>query len=247
MTESESESLVEIIKIAEDASFVDSDGDEIVFEPMPGLSAEEIDHFARSLPCPLPEDVRHLLAYTRGFEGVVADVVDFTGESMLFGLEDVFLYALPIASDGFGNYWVIDLNAQSQEFGPVYFACHDAPVILHQSKTLVEFLVELFRHCTPPYESLVDDVHEDRLHNVWRKNPDVLSHAEAVQHSDQIVSEFAQSLDESWSIIDLRGATPGMGFSWGRYGPKTQIARLGELPVFAYKRPRGLLQKLFGR
>jgi hypothetical protein len=26
----------------------------------------------------------------------------------------------------------------------------------------------------PPHESLVDDVHEDRLYHVWRMNPGVL-------------------------------------------------------------------------
>jgi hypothetical protein len=40
-----------------------------------------------------------------------------------------------------------------------------------------------------------------------------------------------------------------MGFSWGRYGPRTDVRRFGALPVFACSKPEktGLFAKLFGR
>lgn len=239
-------SLVDIIKSAELSSFVNEDGDAIVLELMPGLTEEEIREFAAKLPCPLPEDVRNLLSYTRGFTAMIADVVDFTGESNLFEYVDAFLHGIPIASDGYGNFWVVDLTSSSEVFGPVYFACHDAPVILYQCASLAEFLTELFRMCNPPHESVIDDVHEDRLYNVWRKNPGVISYSEAIASTDADVAAFAESLDNRWSLIDLRGARPGMGFSWGRYGHNTRIKRFGELPIFAYSRPLGMLQRLFG-
>ena len=211
--------LVDVIKNAESMTLIDEDGEDIPLELLPPLSESEIDAFAKSLPCPLPEDVRELLSYCRGFEGVVADRVDFTGQNMSFDHPIIFPHGLPIASDGFGNFWVVDLTDHSATFGPVYFACHDAPVILYQNDTLADFLTELFKACVPNYESLVNDVHDDRLFEIWRKNPGVLLFAECVQSSDKILQEFAAELDSSWHVIDLRHASPGCGFSWGRFGP----------------------------
>lgn len=239
-------SPVEIIQDAQSTSLVDEDGAEVTLQLLPPLSESEIDEFAALLPCPLPADIRELLAFCRGFRGVVVDVVDFTGGEMFFGLESVFPHGIPIAGDGFGNFWVVDLCRQSTEFGPVYFACHDAPVILYQSDTLGGFLSELFRMCTPPHESLVDDVHEDRRFQVWSKNPGVMDFESCLESADASLREFAASLDTTWQIIDLRDAEPGFGFSWGRYGANTDLQRFGALPIFAYRRPRRLLGGLFG-
>ena len=240
-------SLVEIVENARRTPLVDEDGETVTFDLLPPLSDAEIDEFAKTLPCPLPDGVRELLSYCRGFEGSVADVVDFTGQSFLFEHEAIFPHGVPTASDGFGNFWVVDLTAQSTDFGPVYFACHDAPIILYQSASLRDFLTELFRAGTPPHQSLVDDVHEDRLFRVWRKNPGVISHSDCMRSSDSELAAFAGSLDSSWSVVDLRGATPGMGFSWGRYGPRTRLKRHGSLAIFAYSRPEGILKRLLGK
>ena len=139
------------------------------------LTAAGIDDFARSLPCPLPGEVRELLQVCRGFRGGYTEAVDFTG-GLSFELETLFPYGLPIAADGYGNFWVVDLMPGSTEFGPIYYACHDAPVILYQSSSLSDFLTELFKMCSQPHESLIDDVHEDRLYHVWRTNPGALSY-----------------------------------------------------------------------
>ena len=239
-------SLIDIIRNAQTTKLADEDGEEIPFDLLPPLSDDEIEDFANTLPCALPEDVRSLLTYCRGFEGVVADMVDFTGQNMMFEREAIFPHGIPIASDGSGNFWVVDLTKHSTTFGPVYFACHDAPVVLHQADTLAEFLNELFRACRPPHKSLINDVHDDRLFEVWRTNPGVLAFAECVQSSDKALQEFAADLDSSWQVIDLRQAIPGFGFSWGRYGPNAEIRRHGSLPIFAYKQPKGLLRRLFG-
>ena len=89
----------------------------------------------------------------------------------MFELETLLPSGLPIAADGYGNFWVVDLTPDSTEFGPIFYACHDAPIILYQSDSLADFLTELFKMCSPPHESLIDDVHEDRLYHVWRTNP----------------------------------------------------------------------------
>lgn len=145
------------------------DGEPITLKLLPGLSESEIAKFESSLPCPPPTEIRDLLGFCRGFDELL-ESVDFTGLHQGFELRSVFPHGLPIAHDGYGNYWVVDLFSESRSFGPIYFACHDAPVILFQSPTMEHFLVELFKLFTPPFKSLIDDVHEDRIFEVWRKN-----------------------------------------------------------------------------
>jgi hypothetical protein len=92
----------------------------------------------------------------------------------------------------------------------------------------------------------VDDVHEDRLFQVWRKNPGAHPQQECLQSRDADMRQFAAELDASFQIIDLRKSQVGSGFSWGRYGPKTVVRRFGTLSIFAYQEPPSLLQRIFG-
>jgi hypothetical protein len=111
---------------------VSEDGEPVRLELLPPLSDSERTAFEGRLPCPLPSEVRELLSVCSGFEGSAVDLVDFTGVRCLFTYEAVFPHGLPIAADGFGNFWVVDLLPTSQGWGPIYFACHDAPVILRE-------------------------------------------------------------------------------------------------------------------
>jgi hypothetical protein len=239
-------SPTDIIRRALSTNLVDEDGEPIKINLLPPLSDAEIDEFARTLPCPLPDGIRELLRFCSGFEGGCTDQVDFTG-GLSYGQEDIFPHGLPIAGDGYGNFWVVDLTPASTEFAPIYFACHDAPVILYQSGSLSEFLVELFKMCVPPHESLIDDVHEDRLYHVWRTNPNVLSYESCINSDDDMLRAFAAELTPQWSIIDLRAARPGMGFSWGRFGPTTKLRRHDVLAIFAYEHRPTFWQRLTGR
>lgn len=239
-------SPLQIIREAEARTLTTEDGERIELEFLPPLSKAEIDEFAAQLPCPLPGEMLELLGHCRGFYGTI-EQVDFTGRDLMFEFPAVFPFGVPIAADGFGNFWVVDLNPDSIAWGPIWFACHDPPVVLYQAESVERFLVELFRMFTPPYRSEVDDVHEDRLADVWRTNPGVLSREECLKSGDAGLSQFAGRLDDSYQIIDLQAARPGDGFSWGRYGPKTTIQRHGFLAVFAYQKRAGLFTRIFGR
>jgi len=54
--------------------------------------------------------------------------------------------------------------------------------------------------------------------------------------SDADLKTFAETLDESWHLIDLRSPKIGDGFSWGRYGAATVNKRFGEKRIFAYQK-----------
>lgn len=236
---------LELVREATRKEFRSEDGDPVSLELRPGLSESELSRFESGLPCPLPPEMRELLRFSRGFDGLL-ESVDFTGVEGGFGLESIFPSALSIAHDGFGNYWVVDLLPESGSFGPIYFACHDPPVVLFQSPTIGHFLLELWKMFTPPHRSLIDDVHEDRIFEVWRKNPGVLSREECLRSPDPLLSAFAQELDPSFQIVDLRNPPVGFGFSWGRYGPKGVVRRFGTEPIFACQKKAGFMKKLFG-
>jgi hypothetical protein len=121
--------------------------------------------------------------------------------------------------------------------------------MLLQGATVQQFVSDVFKMYVPPHKSLIDDVHEDRLFDVWRKNLGVIAHANVAASLDPDIRAFAVGLGASFDLIDLRDAPIGMGFSWGRYGPKTEVWRLGSMPIFAYRRPEkiGLLPRLFRR
>jgi hypothetical protein len=100
----------------------------------------------------------------------------------------------------------------------------------------------------PPHASAIDDVHEDRLFNVWGDNPGTVEYSAALA-SDERLSGFAAELGDRFTFVDLRSPPVGMGFSWGRYGPRTEVRRHGHERLFAYARPEkkpGLLGRLFG-
>lgn len=238
---------LDIIREAQTKTLTTEDGDPDALELRPPLSQEELAAFEARLPCKLPPEIRELLLYCSGFTGGAADYVDFAGEYCMFEQKDVFPYGLPIAADGWGNFWIVDLLPTSKAWGPIYFACHDAPVILYQGPSLDHFLIELFKMSVPPYKSLVDDVHEDRLFEVWRKNPEVMSYDACVNSPDDQLKAFAEELDPSFQIIDMRTPEIGFGFSWGRYGAKTVVRRYGHIPIFAYEKRPGFFERLFRR
>ena len=241
-------SAVDEIRGAQAARLVDEDGREVALEFVPGLSAGDLERLEAEVGAPLPAELRDVLELTAGIVGAL-ETIDFTGRDLDVEVSDMLPSGLPIAHDGFGNFWVLDLTPDATGPAPVFFACHDPPVLLYQSPDLGHFLHEVFRLYEPPHASLVDDVHDDRLFRVWRENPGALDHTAALA-ADERLRAFAAELDERWTFVDLRSPEVGMGFSWGRFGPRTEVRRHGYDPLFAYARPErkpGLLSRLFGR
>ncbi len=215
---------IDEISRAQRAQLVDEDGNPATFTLEPGLDHAQITRLENEIRLPLPRALRALLAHTAGLDGVL-EQIDFTGRSLDVAVEEMFPSGLPIAHDGYGNFWVVDVTPGDDAQAPVFFACHDPPVILLQSPGIGHFLHEAFRMHLPPHESLVDDVHEDRLFNVWGTNPGAIAHAAALDSGDEALTQFAATIEHDFEIVDLRAAPVGMGFSWGRHGPRTEVRR----------------------
>jgi len=156
--------------------------------------------------------------------------IDLTGESFSVGLDELFPAGVPVAHDGSGNFWVRDQI-------PIFFLCHDPPVVLYQSADVETFVSE-------------PSLDRDALFKVWRENPGTLDHAAALA-GDAELRAFAAELDERFVFVDLRAPVSGDGFSWGRYGPRTEVRRHGDARLFAYapppERERRGLRSLLGR
>lgn len=239
-------SVIEELHKAKNARFISEDDEPLTPVFLPALNVDRLEKLEEDLGAPLPADLRELAGECGGIEGLL-DSVSFEG-GLAFEMPEIFPKGLPIAGDGFGNFWVIDVLSAPEACARIFFACHDAPVILFQCSGMADFLAELVKMHVPPHRSLLDDVNQDRLYNVWKTNPGTIDQVAALQSPDPALRAFAASLDDRFQIVDMRSPKPGTGFSWGRYGPKTELRRHGEERIFAYAKPPnkpGLLSQLF--
>jgi SMI1 / KNR4 family (SUKH-1) len=226
-------SLVELLKASEGKLLVDEDGNHEHLRLLPPLSSAELQALANRIPCPVPQEVQELFSFSRGFKGGALAMVDFSGVGEGWQMEEILPHALPLAGDGFGNYWVVDLTSNSTTWGPIFYASHDAPVIVFQADNLQHFVSEVLKFSSEPRKSEIDDVHERLSRRIWSQNPGVLSRADSSARCDPELRQFAATLDDTWEFIDLRNAKLGDGFSWGLYGPRTANRRFGEKRIFA--------------
>lgn len=206
------------------------------FVRLPRLSAFEIDRLAESLPCPMPGAMRDTLFVCRGISGkfdpdFLVDIVDFCGTTVGCGLPTLFPSGRGLAADGCGNHWVVDFQPDSTQWGPVYFLCHDPPVVLLQSPDVLHFVQELCRHLQPPHRSLLREVSEHRLCNVYRRDPGSVAYSDAMGADDAVMRTFAAEVGPGYRFTDLRNAAIGMGVRLEL--PYESSQRCGSLPVFA--------------
>jgi hypothetical protein len=213
---------------------------------LPGLSESEIQGIEAGLGAPLPVDYRQLLSQCSGIEGLLPEI-DFSGALFRSAFWTEFTqHGLAFAGDGCGNFWCVDCLSKQEERAQLHYWSHDPPIMLYQCDGMDIYLKELIRMSQPPNESLIGDVSDDRLFDVWGKNP-----VERAQElTDPVLLEFKAQLGEGWIIVDMRHPQPGFGFSWGRSDPQTDLKRFGEERIFAYYRPPkkpSIFDRLFGR
>lgn len=211
----------DIIRQALTEEMISEDGDPWELSLLPGLYEDQIESFESRIGFSLPPDTRALLKFTNGIDGGPLEAIDFTSsiDYVSIGIDEESEFGrmtIGFAADGWGNLWAYVLSKDSCDLGPIYYFCHDPPIFLYQSPNLAHFLEELFKMCKPPFQSLIDDVHEDRLKQVWLDNPDLTDVPQARTSTDPVIAEFARTLPDGWKLIDLRAPEIGAGFSYGR-------------------------------
>jgi hypothetical protein len=197
--------IVEFLQQTLGTVCVDQTGKQKTLRLLPPLTEQELSAFEASLPCALPEEMRELLRFASGFAGTACRLghrfaiegicfADING----FALPDVFPHGKELAVDGCGNSWVVDLTSESKAFAPIFFSCHDPPVVVYQTDSLLELVREMVRGSSPPWKSQIADVHDSLATRIWRENPCATSRSQCLAPGDYERKAFAESLDETW-------------------------------------------------
>ncbi|MEO8218802.1 MAG: SMI1/KNR4 family protein [Acidobacteriota bacterium] len=205
----------------------------------PPMSRVQIINLKSKVGTALPADIGELVEYAAGFS-VDGIAVHFGGEEA-FEFESAFPRAVPIATDGAGNFWVVDI-ASDGSWGAVFLVAHDPPVVVLQARDIAPFIAQVFdAHDTAELQNKL-------AAQIWKANPYVISQEQALASPDPAVRAFAQQLNENFLIADLRDAARGKGFVWGIAGPNTDVRRAENQLLFAtQQKKRGMLARLFWR
>ncbi len=193
---------------------VQSDDD---IELLPGLSGQQLQDFIESMPTKmLPPEVKDLLKYAKGFYHRKAQQeVEFSGSSGFgAGNNELWNFAVSIADDGAGNFWLVAVNEQGL-WEEVYCASHDPAELILHACNLTEFLQQL-EAC---FESglSIGEYREQFLNSSSLENSsfDVFfTKKQALNNSDSVLKQFASQLPDNFQIVDLRNKANGSGFSF---------------------------------
>jgi hypothetical protein len=199
------------------------DGAEYMVELRPGLTEQRIDQLAASLPTgTIPSEVRQLLHFSSGFSFYGLDDITIDGIQE-FGFENIFPNSVQLAGDGFGNFWILDVDA-SGSWNSVFFVCHDPAVVVLHSGSLTEFIKHIDEYGKMGRNSNLGIIHEETVMDIWQNDPGFTNINEALQSPDRVLSAFAAELPTHFVIADLRGKPNKSGFAWGKFGPKIENA-----------------------
>ena len=183
-----------------------------------------------------PPDIQEFAEYSAGFsvDGFAMSIC----ADQPFEFEQIFACAVAIATDGRGNFWVVDVSANGA-WGAIFFIAHDPPVAFVQARDLESFVAQIA-------DGRVISIKDNAVALIASENPYVLSRADALASADSVLRAFAELLSDSFVIADMRDLELGKGFVWGAAGPNTEVRRAGEELLFAIeRRKRGMLERLF--
>jgi len=229
--------------------YVSEDGDEYKVELKEGLTDLQIDELAKNLPTGhVPTKIRELLTFASGFEFNGLEEVNFDGVGQ-FGFENFFPNSVQLAGDGFGNFWILDVD-KNGNWGSVFYVCHDPAVIVKHSENLTQFIEHVSDFGKNGNKSNLDIIHEKVVMDIWSKDNGFIELENARQSNDTILKNFALSLPDNFVVADLRNKHNQTGFAWGKFGPNIDKAKRHETGLIwgiEKQSKKGLLSKLFGR
>jgi hypothetical protein len=196
--------------------YVSEDGDNYKVVLKAGLTGEQIDSLANQLPSGrIPDEIRELLKFASGFEFWGIDEVTFDGVGQ-FGFEALFPYSVQLAGDGFGNFWILDVDNKG-DWGQVYYVCHDPAVIVRHSANLTEFIRHIDEFGKAGPKSHLDIIHEKTVTDIRNSGKGLTEIEKARNSTDVTLKQFARELPDNFIIADLRGKPNGAGFAWGKF------------------------------
>lgn len=187
----------------------------------PPLAAAEVVKVQAGYPVPLPSELVRLTAVTSGVDDLLD--LDLSGARHDVEASELMPAGHPVAADGAGNFWLLDLTPDTVDTAPVFYLGHDPAVLVYVAPDLATFLEQAVDGQLPAYAA----------GHVWSSRPRAMSYEQAMT-ADAALREFAGSLGGGWTFVDLRQREVGDGVAWGRYGPRTRLARHGWERIWGY-------------
>lgn len=228
--------------------YVDDDGDTYQVKLKPALSEQEIEAMRNKIPNQhLPEEIRDLLKFSSGFEFYGLEEITFDGVGV-FGFENLFPYSVQLADDGFGNFWILDLQ-NNGNWGNVFYVCHDPAVVVKHSENLAQFIQHVHEYGKKGSQSNLDQIHENVVMDIWSNNNGFVEIDTARNSNDTVLRNFAASILDNYLIADLRNKPIQSGFAWGKFGMKSiNIKRHDTELIWGVEKPlkKGFFSRLFG-
>ena len=219
------------------------DEDLYTVELLDGMTDSEIESLKSQLPTnTLPNDIEELLRFSKGFEFYGLEEVRFDAFGH-FGFEEMFPYSIQLASDGFGNFWVLDIDSKGN-WNSVYYVCHDPAVIVKHSENLAEFIKHVDEFGQKGNQSNLDIIHEQTVMEIWNEKVGIMEKNEKNYDFNMVKVE----LPEMFLVADLTNQPIKTGFPWGKSGPNAKIIRLNDEPIWIVEKrvKQGFLARIFG-
>ncbi len=238
---------LEIIEELKQSTFIDEDGEEYNLEFQDGLTEEQIEDLKHQFPKNhIPEEIVQILKVTKGWDGYGPEMVYFDSIGV-FGFTELSQNSISLGTDGFGNYWILDI-LQNGELGKVFFACHDPAVLVINSQNLNEHLKNLLSFYKNPIDSPIISMDSDITFDIWKQENNLIPKAEFKKLNPDF-SEFIDKFEgDEWTVADIRNGNNKDGFPWGKLGPNQHTERHPKELVWVIKnRKKGLLSRLFGK
>jgi len=236
----------EVIDRSLKETFHDHKGNPYQLRLKPGLSQTRLEELEGLLGLSVPAEVRELLVFTSGFSCQSFGDVDFSAKET-FGLEEILPLGIRMATDGFGNEWVVDIRGDTGAWGPVLFMSHDPPVAVIQAPDLAGFIEQVLDLGRLERSSQIDFVAKTATPRIWSDDPYLLDLETARASSDPVMAEFSRQLPGMFRVADLRPLEVGSGFAWGRAGADAEIRRSGSELLFGVQIKESLFSRLLRR
>ncbi|WP_276482508.1 SMI1/KNR4 family protein [Paraflavitalea pollutisoli] len=223
----------------------DEDEDAFQLTLLPPATETELQQLADHFPKgQLPAELEDLLRFSKGWKDPYEELVHLNGFGE-FGYEALMPLAINLQNDGLGNCWLLEVKPDGS-LGKVFFACHDPAVLVITANSLNEYLQQQLLHFQNPDKHPIGVDHPS-TGTVYLSAPNMSDMAVFKASNPSLTEWLLPFTEEEHVVADLRQATAGDGFYWG----KCQVLETRKHPtVYVWilqKKKKGWLARLFGK
>jgi hypothetical protein len=220
------------------------DGDLHTVTLLDGMNESEIKTLKHQLPnYYMSNEIEELLRFSKGFDfGRLGEIRFDTFQH--FGFEEVFPYSIQLAEDGFGNFWILDIDSKGN-WNSVYYVCHDPAVVVKNSENLTEFIIQIDEFGSQGNKSTLSIIPEEIVGEIWNSKTGIRTG----DGKDYDFENWQIEFPEVFLIADLTDKPIKTGFPWGISGPHTKIIRPTDKPLWVVENQvkQNFLSRLFGK